>query len=163
MMEEIAASGDRAQQSMQLLTQKREALAAQWTAALAQYESDFAPLAPVFSEYMKQSDPAGNAAQARQLAQQYDAGYRTLCAKWFTGANSPFLAYLAALKRFLVEDLIPVEEEGARFNRAQLDINGINSATYKSTSPIEAVAEYLSAMMNVFGKRAGSPLSVQSD
>lgn len=156
-MQELATAGERQQGAMAALTHKRQALDEQWRAAQQEFERDNAPLGPVYRKAMAQMEPGGNAALGRQLFAQHNAEYEKLCAKWFTGDRSPFLAYLTALRQFLTKEFIPAEEERASMSTLQFRIYGVDMANYKSTAPHAAAAEYIDAMSRVFGKRRDAP------
>lgn len=156
-MQELATAGEQQQGAMMALNQKRQALDEQWKAAQQAFERESAPLGPIYQKAQVQMEPGGNSALGRQLFAQHNAEYEKLCAKWFTGERSPFLAYLGALRQFLEKELIPAEEERTQVSRLQFRIYGVDMANYKSTARHAAATEYMDAMSRVFGKRRAAP------
>ncbi len=160
-MQEIATAGERQTAATERLVQKQSALAAQLRAAEAQYDTDFKPMAAVFAEYMKEADPSGNAARARQLAAEFDAGYERHCAKYLTAGSSPLLKYLSDYRSFLLEVQIPNDEANMKYQKLDFEINGVVSTTFKSTAVQRAVVAYLSQLSTVFSRIRAVPITAR--
>lgn len=101
---------------------------------------------------MSEFEPGGDPAKDRALIAQYNRAYDAFCAKWF-GSSSPFLSHLVALKRHLVQDVIPQVAKAPQMGKLQLQMLGIPSAEYESSEPFIAVGNYLGVVHAVFARR----------
>lgn len=161
-LQEIALAGQKQQQVLQRIAELTGALREQWNAADAEYARENDALKAIQVEHSKVA-PApgapGDPVRARQIAARYDAEYAKLCAKYLTSASNPFLKYLADFKNYLITEQIPGDDERAKYEKLQFELNGIPSAGFKPNGTYTAVSEYLNGVHKVFSRRHTVPLS----
>lgn len=85
-----------------------------------------------------------------------DKAYQALCPSWW-GANGKFHAYLKEQKDWFVQKRIPDLEKFDAPKLQQYAIMNTPTATYRSTAELQAVAEYLDLVWNVFNARDSWP------
>ena len=126
-----------------------------------QYVAEAAPLTPLFSRY-REATTRSAAANPRgpEFAAAYDAAYEKLCGKWWR-ATSPFVTWLGELKRHLIDDAIPAENDLVRGQKLQLDVMGIVATGFKSPAELKAVREYLASARKIYQQRPATPLKEQ--
>jgi hypothetical protein len=91
------------------------------------------------------------------ILRERDQAYQANCATWFSAAG-PLQSYLKRYKQFLVQERMPHEKK--LIDDLALDqykMMDIPTASYRTTTDYDAVANYLKAAFRVFGERRGSP------
>jgi hypothetical protein len=157
-MQDVAAIGAQAGEEVQALSEKREALKKKLQEAEAEWEKAQKPLWPSLEEYRGESDPAGNPAKARAAAARYDAGYQKLCPSWFAESGSPFLAYLAAFKQHVENEVTPAAHDHVQTQMLHFTVFGVPGDGFRTVDDLKGIHEYLGEVRNVFNKRLAGPL-----
>ncbi len=122
-----------------------------------QYRDEFATkLGPIEAEMRKLPDGEGTPQWAidkgGQLKTQYDKEYQALCAKYFTGADTPFKLWLKDYKKYLVETEISTTQKTTAMQMKQYGL-----ATDDAIAVMDAVGKYLDYCKTIFGLRKPYP------
>ncbi len=160
-MQDVATAGQRAGEMQEDIDAKWKALKDQYAPLESQYKADLAKTDPLWMRFQNAQAPGAEVppAKIKEYAAAFNAAYENqVCAKWWK-ASSPFVAYLADVKRFELESRVPLGEFGARTKRQNLDIMGIPSAGYKSTAEAEGVLEYVKEAQKISQLRFLGPAS----
>src|SRR5688572_1746643 len=155
---EAVAAGPEQQTRIAAMSTKRAALQEQWNTAKAEFDTERAALVAMRQKAAEQGESGGSPARARELTIKHNGAYEQHCAKWFRDPKSPFLVYLADLKRFLVEDAIPYGESAERTEPLNFQVFGIPATGYRTTATSDAVKEYLEVAGRVFDPRLAEPM-----
>jgi len=121
---------------------KRAALDERYKTLEAQYRADFhKTLGPLVAVFSPQTVSPASEAERRAALARFNTEYPKLCAKWTTAGAFP--EYLKDYKRFLVEDVIPLDESSHAMKKAQYEQFGIATTSMLSTATMEAVVKYM--------------------
>jgi hypothetical protein len=156
-MQDMSTAGQRNQPAVDAMNARKQELEEQLAAINKRHDTEHASATGGLEQQLRaELDPSGNAAKARTLGAQLNAAYQGHCAKWWT-ESSPYRAYLSALKEYHEQHAIPVAEEGARIDKAALDLYGVPHTGFKSVAPLQAVHDYLGAVFQIYQKRRLEP------
>jgi len=142
---------------MQTMQERQTEVTNRYNELETQYRNEFATkLGPIESEMRKLPDGEGTPQWAidkgGQLKAQYDKEYNALCAKYFTGADSPFKLWLADYKKYLLETEIPYTNKTQDMQSKQYGLAADNSVAV-----MDAVGKYLGYCKTIFGLRKPYP------
>jgi hypothetical protein len=99
--------------------------------------------------------PASAYAEHDVIKRSMDKTYGGLCAQWF-GANGEMPAFLKRYKDYLLQERIPQgEKTDAQRTMSQAMLGG--SSSYKSTTTLEAVEDYMKLATRLFADRENAP------
>lgn len=156
-MQDMSSASARGEPAVAAMRARREELDAQLADLHKRHDTQLAAAAGELVKQMNgELEPGGNPAKARTLGAQVNAVYQKHCAQWW-GDASPYRAYLRDLKDFHDQHAIPVGEEGARIEKAALDLYGIPHGGLKSVEPLRAVHDYLEDVSKIFQRRWREP------
>ena len=157
-MQLIAGSGAELQAALSEKQKASAAIEEKWKAVQAQSRKDEEAWIGLRDQALAAFDPGSrNRAQGPGLLAQSNEAYKAYCQKWFVEPTSPFLGYLAEYKTYLVEKEVVADELAFQGQLVHFEMFGVPLNGFKSTASLEATAQYLKKVDEIFRSRQEEP------
>ncbi len=159
-MQAAQSAGAEFPQLLQTDTAKKQALDAERDALFKRYDTALAaadaPADARWKALMGVPENSRTIAEHTEIRLQRDQLYQAFCPQWW-GAAGPIHAFVKKYRTWVTQEHIPYLDKNDALHAQTYAIMNTPAASYKSTSTLVSVHDYMTYTGNVFGRRPTGP------